>query len=85
MQNQQVISDLNFRVSYGWQGNVAENYGPDLIARIGSGTETIDQNRTGEYMMFIKSLPYGNLRWEKTKTINLGTDFGYSKIKLHGQ
>lgn len=29
----EVISDLNFRVSYGWQGNVAENYGPDLIAR----------------------------------------------------
>lgn len=82
MQNQQVISDLNFRVSYGWQGNVAENYGPDLIARIGSGTETIDQNRTGEYMMFIKSLPYGNLRWEKTKTINLGTDFGLFQNKI---
>ena len=82
MQNQHVISDLNFRVSYGWQGNVAENYGPDLIARIGSGSTTIDQYRTGEYMMFIKSLPYGNLRWEKTKTINLGTDFGLFENKI---
>ena len=82
MQNQQVISDLNFRVSYGWQGNVAENYGPDLIARIGKGEETIDQSRTGEYMMFIRSLPYGNLRWEKTKTINLGTDFGLFQNKI---
>lgn len=76
MTSQNVISDLDFRASYGWQGNVAENYGPDLIARLGKGSETIDQNRTGEYMMFIKSLPYGNLRWEKTKTINLGADFG---------
>ena len=82
MQNQNVISDLNFRISYGWQGNVAENYGPDLIARMGGGNETIDQNRTGEYMMFIKSLPYGNLRWEKTKTINLGTDFGLFQNKV---
>lgn len=82
MQNQRVISDLNFRISYGWQGNVAENYGPDLIARVGSGATTIDQNRTGEYMMFIKSLPYGNLRWEKTKTINMGTDFGLFENKV---
>lgn len=82
MQNQNVISDLNFRISYGWQGNVAENYGPDLIAKMGGGNETIDQNRTGEYMMFIKSLPYGNLRWEKTKTINLGTDFGLFQNKI---
>ena len=33
-------------------------------------------------MMFIKSLPYGNLRWEKTKTINLGTDFGLFQNKI---
>ena len=82
MQKQRVISDLNFRVTYGWQGNVAENYGPDLIARMGSGSETIDQGRTGEYMLFIQSLPYGNLRWEKTKTINLGTDFGLFQNKI---
>lgn len=82
MQNQRVISDLNFRASYGWQGNVAENYGPDLIARMGSGIETIDQGRTGEYMLFIKSLPYENLRWEKTKTINLGVDFGLFQNRI---
>ena len=82
MQRQRVFSDLNFRVSYGWQGNVAENYGPDLIARMGTGSETIDQGQTGEYMLFIKSLPYGDLRWEKTKTINLGTDFGLFQNKI---
>ena len=63
MQRQNIISDLNFRVSYGWQGNVAENYGPDLIARIGTGNDLIDW-RTGEFMLKIQSLPYENLRWE---------------------
>ena len=81
MQEQRVVSDLNFRVSYGWQGNVAENYGPDLIVRMGSGVETIDYY-TGEYMMFVSSLPYGNLRWEKTRTINIGTDFGLFQNKV---
>ena len=82
MKNQNVVSDLNFRASYGWQGNVAENYGPDLIARIGTGNDLVDQGQTGEFMLMIKSLPYGNLRWEKTKTINLGTDFGFLQNRM---
>lgn len=81
MQRQNIISDLDFRASYGWQGNVAENYGPDLIARIGKGNDLIDW-RTGEFMLKIQSLPYENLRWEKTKTINLGTDFGLFQNKV---
>ena len=80
MQNQEIISDLNIRATYGWQGNVAENYGPDLIASTSAG---IDQGRTGEYMLSIVSLPYGDLRWEKTKTINLGADFGLFKNRLY--
>lgn len=75
------ISDFNFRASYGWQGNVAENYGPDLIAEFGQGRNFIDP-RTGQYILKIKSLPYDNLRWEKTKTVNLGLDFGIFKNRI---
>ena len=75
------ISDFNFRASYGWQGNVASNYGPDLIAELGRGRDFIDL-RTGRYMLKIKSLPYDNLRWEKTKSINLGVDFGLWKNRI---
>jgi len=82
MKNQRVVSDLNFRVSYGWQGNVAENYGPDLIAQIGTGNDLIDF-QSGDFMMKIKSLPYGDLRWEKTKTINIGTDLGFFSNRLN--
>ena len=74
MQGQNVLSQLFLKGSYGWQGNVAENFGPDLIANI--PTQNID-NLTGEYLLAIKSLPYGDLRWEKTKTINLEAEMGF--------
>lgn len=73
MQDQNFISELNIRASYGWQGNVAENFGPDLIAKLPAN---VVNNVTGEYELEIKSLPYADLRWEKTKTLNLGADFG---------
>lgn len=82
LKNQKVISDLNFRATYGWQGNVAENYGPDLIAYVGTLNDLIDY-QSGDFMLKIRSLPYGNLRWEKTKTVNLGADIGFFKNRLN--
>ncbi len=74
MKGQQILSQLYLKGSYGWQGNVAENFGPDLIAQIPD--YNID-GLTGEYVLAIKSLPYGDLRWEKTKTINLEAEMGF--------
>lgn len=81
MKSQNAVSDLNFRASFGWQGNVAENYGPDLIAKIPTGSSVTD-DQTGEFILQISSLPYGDLRWEKTKTVNLGTDIGLFSNRL---
>lgn len=79
MRSIDLFNELSFRVSYGWQGNVAENFGPDLIAEIpGSGID----RQTGEYILAIKSLPYPDLRWEKTQTLNLGLDMGFLKNRL---
>ena len=81
MERQRVVSDLALRVTYGWQGNAVENYGPELIAQIPHNA--ID-NRTGEYMLNIRSLAYPDLRWEKTKTWNFGLDLGFwhNRIQL---
>lgn len=81
MEKQNLISDLAIRATYGWQGNVAEGYGPDLIAQIPKNS--VD-NRTGEYIMNIKSLAYPDLRWEKTQTYNLGLDLGlwHNRVQL---
>lgn len=81
MEHQRVVSDLALRVTYGWQGNAVENYGPELIAQIPANA--VD-NRTGEYKLNIRSLAYPDLRWEKTKTWNLGVDLGFwhNRIQL---
>lgn len=79
MKDQRVISELNLRASYGWQGNVAENFGPDLIAQLPS---SVVNRWTGEYELKIKSLGYADLRWEKTKTINLGIDLGVASNRF---
>ncbi len=75
------MNELSLRASYGYQGNVAENYGPDLIARIPNGEDGIN-TLTGEPILRIGSLPYTNLRWEKTQTINLGLDLSMFKGKV---
>ncbi|MDR2414006.1 MAG: TonB-dependent receptor, partial [Odoribacteraceae bacterium] len=67
------LSELNLRLTYGWQGNVAEGVGPNLILKIPS---TLINAQTGEMMLNIKSLPYADLRWEKTRNYNLGLDVG---------
>lgn len=74
MARQRLVSDLALRVTYGWQGNAVENYGPNLIAQI---PQNAVDNRTGEYMLKIRSLAYPDLRWEKTETWNLGVDLGF--------
>lgn len=78
MLNQDVVNNLAFRASYGWQGNVAENFGPDLIATVVGQPDAL----LGEYMLKIKSLPYPDLKWEKVKSYNIGADFGLFKNKL---
>jgi|GEM_PF-38178 len=77
------FNDFSIRASYGYQGNVAENYGPDLIARIPSGNSAISP-LTGEKILNISTLPYANLRWEKTLTTNLGLDLGFFNNRISG-
>lgn len=79
MEHQRLFTQLAVRLTYGWQGNVAENYSPDLIAKIPS--YPMDR-RTGEYILNIKSLAYADLRWEKTKTWNFGLDMGFWNNRL---
>ncbi|MDR0544716.1 MAG: SusC/RagA family TonB-linked outer membrane protein [Odoribacteraceae bacterium] len=79
LRNSSLLSELNLRFSYGWQGNVAEGVGPDLILKIPS---TPVDAKTGEMMLNIKSLPYADLRWEKTRSYNLGLDVGLFKNRF---
>ncbi len=78
---QNLLNDVCLRVSYGFQGNVVENISPDLIAKM----EPVDAlGLSDELRLSIKSLPAPHLKWEKTKTLNLGIDFSLIGNKING-
>ena len=69
LREQHVISLLALRATYGFQGNVLENYGPDLIVKM-----LAPNNFTDEYQVSISRLPFKDLTWEKSQSIDLGFD-----------
>lgn len=76
-----VINDLSLRGSYGMQGNIPTSVGPNLVVRYPS---TVVNRWSGEYQLNISRLPYPNLRWEKTSTINLGLEWGLLNGRITG-
>ncbi|WP_025146495.1 SusC/RagA family TonB-linked outer membrane protein [Pedobacter jeongneungensis] len=70
---------LKLRASYGQTGNIATNYTSLLTASIG-GTQVY----TNLPVATVTVPPNPNLRWEKTKTFNLGLDFAILKNRLNG-
>lgn len=63
------INRLHIRGSYGVNGNIALNQGPFLI--LGVGSYNSDANGIS---YSVSSPPNNQLRWEKTKSTNLGVD-----------
>ena len=78
LQGQDILSDMSLRFSYGFQGNVAESISPDLIARI-----EVPQEGAG-YALKVDQLPAPDLKWEKVRNINLGTDVSFFKNRVTG-
>lgn len=64
------LSDLNVKASYGFQGNVVTSVGPELVLSMGDGSAAFNA-AANEYFLTVKSLPYPNLTWEKTRSVNL--------------
>ncbi len=69
LQNVAWLNNLDLFATYGYQGNAVEAVSPYLIATDGGLSNLYNQ-----YILNIKSLPYYDLGWEKTKTWNLGMD-----------
>lgn len=79
MQNQNIVNELSFMASFGYQGNVVEGVSPDFIARM----EDVD-SETGEFTMTWTQLPNPALKPEKTLSVNLGLNFALFKNKING-
>lgn len=73
------LDELAFRLSYGIQGNVHPDQTPNLIVKMGA----LD-NISKEYESTLYKLPNDNLKWEKTKSYNLGVDFSFFRSLLSG-
>lgn len=71
------LNNLDIYTSYGYQGNAVSSVSPELIT-----TEKY-LDHYGAYGLEIKSLPYPDLGWEKTKTWNLGIDASFLKGRLN--
>lgn len=72
------LNNLDLYGSYGYQGNAVPSVSPYLIASTGTLNHLYQS-----YIMEVKSLPYPELGWEKTKTYNFGVDASLLKGRLN--
>ena len=67
------IDELSLRASYGLQGNIDKNTSPYLI---GTFDKTSVLPGHIENVISAETAPNPNLRWEKTKNVNVGLNLG---------
>lgn len=72
------INMLKLRASYGIGGNIAKMSAPYLTTNYGTNSNV------GQISGSVSNRPNPNLRWEKTKTFNVGLDFGLLNNRLNG-
>lgn len=77
MKNVKMIDNLSIRASYGLQGNIHDDSSPYLIAQMGR-IDDITGLRSG----YIRHLPNPDLRWEKTRSYNIGLDASFWQRRL---
>jgi TonB-linked SusC/RagA family outer membrane protein len=70
LKENKIVNDLYLKTSYGFQGNVITNVGPELVLTVNDGTAAFN-SAANEYFLKIKSYPYPDLRWEKTRSVNV--------------
>lgn len=70
---------LNIRLTYGIRGNVPKDAGPFLTLYAPKNSHWVP-----DFGSSIKNPPNSSLRWEKTKTTNIGIDFQLFGQRLQG-
>ena len=78
---QDVMNNLKLRVGYGISGNQTNRYAS--LAKVSSDIGYIFNN-AGAIRQELSSLENKDLKWEKTKGLNFGLDFGFIDNKITG-
>lgn len=74
------IEQFNIRATYGIQGNVVNSISPEMIVTYQGLLQSYN-----EYYLTISSLPNKQLKWERTKSLNLGTDISLFGITMNAE
>ena len=74
------LEQFNIRATYGIQGNVVNSISPEMILTYQGLLQSYN-----EYYLTISSLPNSQLKWERTKSINLGTDISLFGITMNAE
>ncbi|MBO7230044.1 MAG: SusC/RagA family TonB-linked outer membrane protein [Bacteroidaceae bacterium] len=72
------LEQFNIRATYGIQGNVVNSISPDLLVTYQGMLPSYS-----EYYLTISSLPNKLLKWERTKTVNVGADISLFGITMN--
>jgi TonB-linked SusC/RagA family outer membrane protein len=81
MRNLKSLSNLKLRVSYGEVGNATVSPYSTQAGLLNTG---YDFDGTAAYGFAPQNLGNKNLRWERSKELNLGLDFGFFKNRITG-
>ena len=73
------INELALRFSYGFRGTSPNDSPYLLLSNYGHSSTYFPENTAS-----LSSFPNGNLRWEKTATINAGIDYSFFGNRLSG-
>lgn len=80
------LSDLRLRASYGLQGNIDKNTYSQLVGVLRHDAFFFPQSGKGsgegEDNITIESPPNSRLRWEKTRTYNIGFDVSFINYRI---
>ncbi|MDR2281747.1 MAG: SusC/RagA family TonB-linked outer membrane protein [Sphingobacterium sp.] len=81
LQSVEWLDFLNFKASYGYQGNMLDSESPILIIK----KNPLD-SYYGEYTATANNNPNPNLKWEKTNSTNFGAEASLfnNKVQLEG-
>ena len=72
------LDQFNLRATYGIQGNVVNTISPEMIVKYQGLLQSYK-----EYYLTISSLPNKQLKWERTKSMNLGIDLALFGITMN--
>lgn len=85
LKGNKVLSNLKLRLGYGITGQQEIGNDYAYIANYNLGAETAQYQFGNSFYQVQRPVGYdANIKWEETKTINLGIDFGFLNGRING-